>query len=73
MYKYMSEELAVCPGAGRRALLSCSESSREVRTYQPPIDYEELLSGTDLKRLEEVFGEVLRREKPPGSDPQRLW
>ena len=36
---------------------------KEVRSYQPPIDYGELLHGTDLQSLQKVFGEVLRRKK----------
>ena len=63
MYKYMSEELAVCREQAGVRYYRAQNLPREVRTYQPPIDYEELLSGTDLKRLEEVFGEVLRRKK----------
>ena len=63
MYKYMSEELAVCREQAGVRYYRAQNLPKEVRTYQPPIDYEELLSGTDLKRLEEVFGEVLRRKK----------
>ena len=32
-------------------------------SYQPPINYDELLKGTDLESLQKVFGEVLRRKK----------
>ena len=63
MYKYMSEELAVCREQAGMRYYRRQDLPREVRTYQPPIDYEELLSGTDLKKLETVFGEVLRRKK----------
>ncbi len=63
MYKYMSEELAVCREQAGVRYFRRQDLPREVRTYQPPIDYEELLSGTDLKKLETVFGEVLRRKK----------
>jgi chromatin segregation and condensation protein Rec8/ScpA/Scc1 (kleisin family) len=66
MYKYMSEELAVCREQAGVRYYRAQNLPKEVRTYQPPIDYEELLSGTDLKRLEEVFGEVLRRKKAAG-------
>ena len=63
MYKYMSEELAVCRERAGVRYFRAQDLPKEVRTYQPPIDYEDLLKGTDLKKLEKVFGEVLRRKK----------
>ena len=63
MYKYMSEELAVCREQAGVRYFRAQDLPKEVRTYQPPIDYEDLLKGTDLKKLEKVFGEVLRRKK----------
>ena len=63
MFKYMSEELAVCREQAGVRYFRAQDLPREVRSYQPPIDYEDLLRGTDLKRLEKVFGEVLRRKK----------
>ena len=63
MFKYMSEELAVCREQAGVRYFRAQDLPREVRSYQPPIDYEDLLHGTDLKKLEKVFGEVLRRKK----------
>ena len=63
MYKYMSEELAACREQAGVRYFRAQDLPKEVRSYQPPIDYEDLLKGTDLKRLETVFGEVLRRKK----------
>ena len=63
MYKYMSEELAVCREQAGVRYFRAQDLPKEVRSYQPPIDYEDLLKDTDLKRLETVFGEVLRRKK----------
>ena len=63
MFKYMSEELAVCREQAGVRYFRAQDLPREVRSYQPPIDYEDLLRGTDLKKLEKVFGEVLRRKK----------
>ena len=49
MYKYMSEELAVCREQAGVRYFRAQDLPKEVRTYQPPIDYEDLLKGTDLK------------------------
>ena len=63
MYKYMSEELAACRDQAGVRYFRAQNLPKEVRSYQPPIDYEDLLKGTDLKSLENVFHEVLRRKK----------
>ena len=63
MYKYLSEELSVCREQAGVRYFRSRNLPREVRTYQPPIDYSQLLKGTDLNSLQKVFGEVLRRKK----------
>ena len=63
MYKYLSEELSVCREQAGVRYFRSRNLPREVRTYQPPIDYGQLLKGTDLNSLQKVFGEVLRRKK----------
>ena len=63
MYKYLSEELAIRREEAGVRYFRGPSLPEEVRSYQPPIDYEDLLSGTDLRRLKKVFGEVLRRKK----------
>lgn len=63
MYKYLSEELAVCREQAGVRFFRAQNLPQEVRSYQPPIDYEDLLGSADLKSLQKVFGEVLRRKK----------
>ena len=63
MYKYLSGELAAYRDQAGVRYFREQDLPKEVRSYQPPIDYSELLKDTDLKRLETVFGEVLRRKK----------
>lgn len=63
MYKYLSEELAVRREETGVRYFRAQNLPKEVRSYQPPIDYGELLHGTDLQSLQKVFGEVLRRKK----------
>ena len=63
MYKYLSGELEACREQAGIRYYRTQDLPKEVRSYQPPINYEELLGNTDLKSLEKVFGEVLRRKK----------
>ena len=62
-YKYLSEELAVRREQAGVRFFREQHLPKEVRSYQPPIDYGELLRNVDLDSLEKVFGEVLRRKK----------
>ena len=63
MYKYLSEELTVCREEAGGRFFRAQNLPKEVRNYQPPIDYDDLLRDTDLQTLQKVFGEVLRRKK----------
>ena len=63
MYKYLSGELEACREQAGVRYYRTQDLPKEVRSYQPPINYEELLGNTDLKSLEKVFGEVLRRKR----------
>jgi len=63
MYKYLSEELAVYREQAGVRYFRQQKLPKEVLHYQPPINYDELLKGTDLQSLQKVFGEVLRRKK----------
>lgn len=63
MYKYLSEELAVCREQAGVRYFRAQNLPKEVRNFQPPIDYDDLLGNADLKSLQKVFGEVLRRKK----------
>ena len=63
LYKYLSEELTVCREEAGGRFFRAQNLPKEVRNYQPPIDYDDLLRDTDLQTLQKVFGEVLRRKK----------
>ena len=63
LYKYLSEELTVCREEAGGRFFRAQNLPKEVRNYQPPIDYDDLLRDTDLQALQKVFGEVLRRKK----------
>lgn len=63
VYKYMSLEL-------RDRLLTASQNvyrgkklPKEVASYVPPVNYDELLKGTTLAELSDVFQDVLKRQK----------
>ncbi|MGN1022425.1 MAG: segregation and condensation protein A [Lachnospiraceae bacterium] len=64
VYKYMSQEL-------RDRLLSASQNlyrkkkllPREVTGYIPPINYDELLKGTTLAQLQDIFRDVIKKQK----------
>ena len=64
VYKYMSQEL-------RDRLLTASQNlyrkkkilPREVTGYIPPINYDELLKGTTLAQLQDIFRDVIKKQK----------
>ena len=64
VYKYMSQEL-------RDRLLAASQNlyrkkkllPKEVTGYLPPINYDELLKGTTLAQLQEIFRDVIKKQK----------
>ncbi len=63
MVRYLSDELRDRNLTASRALFARPRIPEEVRTYQPPLDYGELLGGTSLDSLQQVFADVLRRQK----------
>lgn len=61
--KYQSEELKDKSLEASRNVFRGQDLPREVRDYQPPIDYDELLGDTTLKNLTKIFEDVLKRQK----------
>ena len=63
MYKYMSFELRERSGAAAREMYRERRLPDEVAGYMPPIDYDELIGDTTLSALNDLFLEILRRQK----------
>ena len=61
--KYQSEELKDKSLEASRNVFREQDLPREVRDYQPPVDYDELLGDTTLKNLTRIFEDVLKRQK----------
>ena len=62
MYKYMSYELKDRQLDGERLMFKEATIPSEVKEYQEPVDLDELLDGITLKRLQEVFQDVMKKQ-----------
>jgi len=60
--KYMAAELAGLMTEAERSLYKLPTIPEEVAGYERPVDLDALLSGVDLKRLQAVFNEVMRKQ-----------
>lgn len=63
MYKYMSFELKDKQVDAQRALYREQHLPKEVEEYKQPIDYEALLAGVNLTKLQEVFRFMMKRQE----------
>lgn len=63
MYHELAAELKEREGAAGLVLYKDPTIPKEVRDYEAPVSPDELLDGITLKKLNEVFNEVLRRQK----------
>lgn len=63
MYQYMSEELRDRQVDAERNLFKVSTIPREVREYQPPVDYRQLVGDATLQQLHELFKAILKRQE----------
>ncbi len=63
MYKYMSEELKEKNRHAGMSYFRPQDLPEEVRSYVPPLNYEELIGDRTVQSLETVFKEVLKRKK----------
>ena len=61
--RYQSEELKDKSEEASRNVFRSQDLPPEVRDYQPPVDYDELLGDTTLKSLTRIFEDVLKRQK----------
>lgn len=62
MYKCMSYELKDRQMDAERSYYKNPTIPKEVAAYQPPINYEELLTDVNLARLHEIFQATLKRQ-----------
>ena len=69
-YKYMALELKDMEVDAQKAFYREPSLPPEVRDYRQPVDYEELLRGVTLTRLNEVFQACLKRQEDK-MDPVR--
>lgn len=70
LYKYMSYELRDREIDSERVLYKDPTIPQEVREYTEPIDLDQLLGDLDLRRLNQIFREVMRK-KADKMDPVR--
>ena len=61
--KYQSEELRDKSEEASRNVFRNQDLPKEVKNYQPPVDYDELLGRTTLQSLTKIFEDVLKRQK----------
>lgn len=62
-YKYMSYELKDRQVDACKFMYKEPTIPEEIRKYEPPVDLDKLLDGITLKRLNDIFKEVIRRQK----------
>ncbi|MBO6118956.1 MAG: segregation/condensation protein A [Lachnospiraceae bacterium] len=62
-YKNLGYELSDFEDDAPEYMLKKPTIPQDVKSYIPSIDYEELLKGIDVNKLNEVFTEVLRRKR----------
>ena len=63
MYRYMSEELREKSRHAGFSYFREQDLPEEVRSYVPPLNYEELIGERTAQSLRSVFTEVLKRKK----------
>lgn len=63
MYKYMSFELKDRQMEADHFFFREKSVPEEVKNYQPPVNYQELLGNLSLSRLHEIFQTVMKRQE----------
>lgn len=63
MYKYMSYELRDRQVDAGKTLFKVMTLPKEIEDYKPPVNFEELLGGADLNKLQSLFRAVMRRQE----------
>lgn len=63
MYKYMSSVLREREQEASHSLYRKKKLPDEVARYVPPVNYKELIGDTTLAKLNDIFQDILKREK----------
>lgn len=63
MYKYMSYELKDRQVDAARTWFKVRTMPKEIEDYKPPVDMQELLGDATLKKLQDLFRSVIRRQE----------
>ncbi len=63
MYKYMSEELKKASEEAGDVLYHEPSIPKEVLSYVPPVDLDELVGDLTMEKLHEIFQQVLKRRE----------
>lgn len=63
MYKYMSFELKDRQVDAQRYLFREQQFPKEVESYRQPIDYAELIGEMNLKKLQDIFKSIVKRQE----------
>lgn len=63
MYKYMSFELKDRQVDAQRYLFREQQLPKEVESYRQPIDYAELIGEMNLKKLQDIFKSIVKRQE----------
>ncbi|SDZ91991.1 condensin subunit ScpA [Lachnospiraceae bacterium NK3A20] len=63
MYKYMAQELRECETMASHNMYRTKKLPKEVASYIPPINYDELIGDTTLATLNDIFRDILKRQK----------
>lgn len=61
-YKYMSYELRDRQVEAEKSMYKKPTIPDEVKKYEPPVELEKLLDGITLRKLNDIFNEVMRRQ-----------
>lgn len=62
-YKYMSYELRDRQIDAEKSMYKAPTIPEEVKQYEAPVELDKLLSGITLRKLNQIFNEVLRRQE----------
>lgn len=63
MYKYMSMELKDLQLGAANVYYRSKKLPKEVVSYVPPVDYDELIGDMNLSKLHELFKTIIRRQE----------
>lgn len=63
MYKYMSMELKDRQMDAATVLYRARKLPKEVTSYMPPVDYEQLIGDMNLSKLHDLFKTIIRRQE----------